>query len=136
MRSQVFTGAALAAVGIGFLLGGPAFERAAIAQGQTASAKPVLPVFEVDPHFPTMPDREDRCTCSWAREGLVRYPDFGTRKPVFDAVHAQSFETALDRIPFDYFDTFFGLILAWLPVLSAQLRFSKRHSLEMGESEP
>src|SRR5947208_8272075 len=54
---HVFTGAALAAAGIGFLLGGPAFERAAVAQGQTASAKPVLPVFEVDPHFPTMPDR-------------------------------------------------------------------------------
>src|SRR5205085_12161153 len=57
MRSQVFTGAALAAVGIGFLLGGPAFERAAVAQGQTSSAKPVLPVFEVDAHFPTMPGR-------------------------------------------------------------------------------
>src|SRR5438874_12160756 len=34
MRSHVFTGAVLAAVGTGILLGGPAFQRVAVAQGQ------------------------------------------------------------------------------------------------------
>jgi len=49
MRKQVFTGASLAAVILVAFLGGL---RSAIPQG----AKPVLPVFEVDAKFPTMPD--------------------------------------------------------------------------------
>src|SRR5437016_2179871 len=49
MRKQVFTGASLAAVTLVAFLGGL---RSAIPQG----AKPVLPVFEVDAKFPTMPD--------------------------------------------------------------------------------
>jgi DNA-binding beta-propeller fold protein YncE len=51
MRRHVFTGAALATVALAAFLGGPAFERTAVAQ-----STPVLPVFEVDSHFPTMPD--------------------------------------------------------------------------------
>src|SRR6516162_2565671 len=54
MRRHDFAGAALATVALTALLGGPAFERAAVAQDQKAGA--VLPIFEVDPHFPTMPD--------------------------------------------------------------------------------
>src|SRR3989441_10478094 len=49
MRKQVFTGASFAAVTLVAFLGGLRF---AIAQG----AKPVLPVFEVDSKFPTMPE--------------------------------------------------------------------------------
>ena len=56
MRRQDFAGAALAAVAVAALLGGLAFERAAVAQDQKAGA--VLPVFEVDSHFPTMPDHK------------------------------------------------------------------------------
>jgi NHL repeat-containing protein len=56
MRRHVFTGAALAAVAIMALLGGPELERTAVAQDQKSGANPVLPVFEVDSHFPTMPD--------------------------------------------------------------------------------
>jgi 6-phosphogluconolactonase (cycloisomerase 2 family) len=54
MRSHVFAGAALAAVALAAVLGGPEFERTAVAQDQKPGA--VLPVFEVDSHFPTMPD--------------------------------------------------------------------------------
>jgi 6-phosphogluconolactonase (cycloisomerase 2 family) len=54
MRRHDFAGAALATVALTAFLGGPAFERAAVAQDQKAGA--VLPVFEVDSHFPTMPD--------------------------------------------------------------------------------
>jgi len=51
MRKQVFTGASLAAVTLVALLGGLP---SVIGQG----AKPVLPVFEVDSKFPTMPDHK------------------------------------------------------------------------------
>src|ERR1700686_1338126 len=54
MRSHVFAGAALAAVALAAVPGGPEFERTAVAQDQKPGA--VLPVFEVDPNFPTMPD--------------------------------------------------------------------------------
>jgi sugar lactone lactonase YvrE len=53
MRRYLFTGAALAAIALAACLGGPAFETTAVAQDQ----KPVLPIFEVDSHFPTMPDQ-------------------------------------------------------------------------------
>src|SRR6266581_6992431 len=56
MRGHVFTGAALAAVALAAFLGGPEFERTAVAQDQKPGASPVLPVFEVDSRFPTMPD--------------------------------------------------------------------------------
>src|ERR1700681_1562279 len=54
MRGLVFAGAALAAVALAAVLGGPEFKRTAVAQDQKPGA--VLPVFEVDSHFPTMPD--------------------------------------------------------------------------------
>src|SRR6202049_4953017 len=54
MRSHVFAGAALAAVALAVVVGGPEFEETAVAQDQKPGA--VLPVFEVDSHFPTMPD--------------------------------------------------------------------------------
>jgi NHL repeat len=38
-------------------LGGPVFEQAAVAQDQRPDARHVLPVFEVDPHFPVLPER-------------------------------------------------------------------------------
>jgi 6-phosphogluconolactonase (cycloisomerase 2 family) len=57
MSRHVFTGAALAAVALAAFFGGPAFERTAVAQDQKPGANPVLPVFEVDTHFPTMPDK-------------------------------------------------------------------------------
>ena len=56
MSRHVFTGAALAAVALAAFLGGPAFERAAVAQDQKPVRTRSLPVFEVDSHFPTMPD--------------------------------------------------------------------------------
>ncbi len=56
MRRHDFAGAALAAGALAALLGGTAFERTAVAQGQKAGA--VLPIFEVDSHFPTMPDHK------------------------------------------------------------------------------
>src|SRR6266550_2823042 len=56
MRRRVFTGATLAAIALAAYLGGPEFERTAAAQDQKSGASPVLPVFEVDSHFPTMPD--------------------------------------------------------------------------------
>src|SRR5882762_11300948 len=56
MRGHVFTGAALAAVALVAVLGGPEFERTAAAQDQKSGASPVLPGFEVDSHFPTMPE--------------------------------------------------------------------------------
>src|SRR5438309_7418818 len=57
MSRHVFGDAALGVVAfaavMAAVLAGP--ERAAVAQDQRSSA--VLPVFEVDPSFPTMPDR-------------------------------------------------------------------------------
>ena len=55
MTKQVFAGAALAAVAL-LAFTGPWSQGIALAQDQKAAAKPVLPVFEVDSHFPTMPD--------------------------------------------------------------------------------
>jgi DNA-binding beta-propeller fold protein YncE len=52
MRGHVVTGAALAAVAVVALIGGP--ERAAVGQDQKLGA--AVPVFEVDSHFPAMPD--------------------------------------------------------------------------------
>jgi DNA-binding beta-propeller fold protein YncE len=54
MKSHVFTGAAVTALALAALVGGPGFERTAGAQDQKPGA--VLPIFEVDSHFPTMPD--------------------------------------------------------------------------------
>jgi NHL repeat len=56
MRRYVFTGTALVAFALSAFLGGPAFERTAVAQDQKPGAS-VLPIFEVDSHFPTMPDK-------------------------------------------------------------------------------
>ena len=50
MRTQVFTRSLFVAFILAALLG-------VIPTAVTQSAKPVLPVFEVDPKFPTMPDR-------------------------------------------------------------------------------
>jgi NHL repeat len=55
MRGHIITGAACAAVALVAFIGRPVFERAAFAQDQKAGAAAV-PVFEVDSHFPTMPD--------------------------------------------------------------------------------
>ncbi len=49
MRKQIFTGASFAAVIIVAFFG-------AIPSAIPQAAKPVLPVFEVDPKFPTMPE--------------------------------------------------------------------------------
>jgi hypothetical protein len=54
MRRQVLTNAAVMTAALGIALG--AFAGAAVAQEERAGAGPVLPVFEVDPNFPTMPD--------------------------------------------------------------------------------
>ena len=56
MTRNVFAGAVVATVAVVALLGGGAFEQPAAAQDQKPGAGPVLPVFEVDPNFPTMPD--------------------------------------------------------------------------------
>jgi len=56
MTNHVFMSAAVTAVALGVLLAGPELERTATAQDQKPGAGPVLPVFEVDPNFPTMPD--------------------------------------------------------------------------------
>jgi hypothetical protein len=52
MRRHVITGVSFAALALAAFLGGSAFERTAVAQ-----SNPVLPLFEVDSHFPTMPDQ-------------------------------------------------------------------------------
>jgi hypothetical protein len=56
MSRHVFTGAALAVVALVAGSGGPGFERTAAAQDQKPGAGAVLPIFEVDSQFPTMPD--------------------------------------------------------------------------------
>jgi len=56
MRRDIFTGAALAAVAVAAFLGAPELKSIAAAQSAKAGAKPVLPVFEVDSHFPDMPE--------------------------------------------------------------------------------
>jgi DNA-binding beta-propeller fold protein YncE len=53
MGRNIFIGAASAALAVAVFLGGPCAIGAA---AQDADAKTVLPVFEVDPNFPTMPD--------------------------------------------------------------------------------
>src|SRR5262249_417385 len=57
MNRYVLQGAALATLALGAILGGLQVERAAVAQEQKSGANAVLPVFEVDSGFPTMPDR-------------------------------------------------------------------------------
>ena len=57
MRKYILPGATLAAVALAAFLGGLKFERTAVAQGPQSAAKPVLPIFEVDSHFPIMPAR-------------------------------------------------------------------------------
>src|SRR5499425_569357 len=52
MRGHVFAGAAFASVALVGLIG--AFEKAAVAQSEKPGA--VVPMFEVDSHFPAMPD--------------------------------------------------------------------------------
>jgi hypothetical protein len=56
MKKQVLAGAALVAAAAVALLVRPAFEQAAFAQEQQRQGAAVLPIFEVDPNFPTMPD--------------------------------------------------------------------------------
>src|SRR6202047_3115761 len=56
MRRHVFTGVALATIAAVAFVGGPEFARTAVAQDQKSDANLILPVFEVDSHFPTMPD--------------------------------------------------------------------------------
>jgi hypothetical protein len=56
MRKHVLMGAALAGLTFAAFLGGPVFEGGSAAQGQAPAAR-VLPAFEVDAAFPTMPDR-------------------------------------------------------------------------------
>jgi DNA-binding beta-propeller fold protein YncE len=58
MRRHVLTGAVSVAVAAGAFLGGADFARIAVAQDQKSGGNPVLPIFEVDPHFPTMPDHK------------------------------------------------------------------------------
>jgi DNA-binding beta-propeller fold protein YncE len=55
MTKQGLSGLSLGIVAAMGFLWGPAFDRSAAAQDQKAAAR-VLPVFEVDPNFPTMPD--------------------------------------------------------------------------------
>ena len=52
MKRRVLMGAGFVGVALVVILGGARSEKIAIAQGQ----KPVLPVFEVDARFPSMPD--------------------------------------------------------------------------------
>ena len=52
MRGHVFAGTAFASVALAGLIG--AIEKAAVAQNEKPGA--VVPMFEVDSHFPTMPD--------------------------------------------------------------------------------
>ena len=52
MKNQILVGA-VGCVVLVLMLGGARSEEAALAQGR----KPALPVFEVDPGFPTMPDK-------------------------------------------------------------------------------
>src|SRR5262245_52780131 len=56
MKRNVITGAALATVALWAFFGGLEFEKTAVAQNPNSGANPVLPVFEVDSRFPTMPD--------------------------------------------------------------------------------
>src|SRR5262249_3357314 len=57
MNGHVLPRAALATVALLALLGWPEFQRVAVGQEQKAGTSPVLPVFEVDAGFPSMPDR-------------------------------------------------------------------------------
>jgi hypothetical protein len=57
MKRHLLMDAGLVGVGLVVILGEPLSERTAIAQGQKQGPKPVLPVFEVDPSFPKMPER-------------------------------------------------------------------------------
>ena len=56
MRRHVFTDASFAAVALAVLLAPTGFVGTAAAQDGKAGGTPVLPVFEVDSNFPTMPD--------------------------------------------------------------------------------
>ena len=57
MKRPLLMGAGFVAVGLIVILGEPLSERTAIAQGQKQGPKPVVPLFEVDPGFPKMPER-------------------------------------------------------------------------------
>jgi DNA-binding beta-propeller fold protein YncE len=57
MKKQILAGAALAAAATMAFVVRPAFERVAFAQELQRHGAVVLPIFEVDPNFPTMPDR-------------------------------------------------------------------------------
>ena len=52
MKKQVLTGAGVVASALMIILGGTTADPTALAQAQKA----VLPIFEVDSHFPTLPD--------------------------------------------------------------------------------
>jgi hypothetical protein len=53
---RFFTGVGVVTVALAAFLGELEAQRNAVALEQKPGAKPVLPVFEVDSHFPTMPD--------------------------------------------------------------------------------
>ncbi len=57
MRKYVFAGAGLVSLTLLVALGTPQSETIVVAQAQIAGSKTVVPIFEVDSHFPTMPDR-------------------------------------------------------------------------------
>src|SRR5467141_1217642 len=57
MRKPLISGAGLVVLALLTILGGPRSDIRASAQDQKSGSKATLPVFEVDSHFPTMPDR-------------------------------------------------------------------------------
>jgi hypothetical protein len=57
MNRHAVTGSAMTGLALVAILGLAKFGLIATAQNQPQGQKPVLPVFEVDVHFPTMPDR-------------------------------------------------------------------------------
>jgi hypothetical protein len=57
MRQPLVSGAGLVFLALLTILGGPRSDMRVSAQDQRPGSKVTLPVFEVDSHFPTMPDR-------------------------------------------------------------------------------
>src|SRR5258705_13531789 len=57
MREPLVSGAALVSLALLIVLGGPRSATRASAQDQKPGTKAGVPIFEVDSHFPAMPDR-------------------------------------------------------------------------------
>ncbi len=57
MRKPLVSGAGLVCLALLTILGGPRSDTRASAQDQKSGSRATLPVFEVDSHFPTLPDR-------------------------------------------------------------------------------